>query len=70
MHKVFDAADNCNGKFINLRWFLSEKYINGELNIKPRLAAKRSQEDNSDILNDSPTCSKNVCTWYQIPILV
>lgn len=62
MHKVFDAANNCNEKFINLTWFLSEKFINGELNVKHRLAAKGSQEDNSDILNYSPTCSKNVCT--------
>ena len=62
MHKVFDTVDNCYEKFIDLRWVFSEKYISSELNVKARLVAKRFQEDNPDILNDSPTCSKKVCT--------
>ena len=33
-----------------LRWFFSEKYINGELNIKARLVVKGLQKVNSDIL--------------------
>ena len=57
-HKIYDAVDNCNEKFIDLRWVFSEKCINGELNVKARLVAKGFQEDNSDILSDSPTCSK------------
>ena len=57
-HKVYDAVDNCNEKFIHLRWVFSEKYINGKLNVKARLVAKGFQEDNSDILSDSPICSK------------
>ena len=47
-YKVYDAVDNCNEKSIDLRWVLSEKYINGELNGKARLLAKEFQEDNSD----------------------
>ena len=58
IHNVYDAVDNCNEKFIDLRWVFSEKYINSELNLKARLVVKGLQEDNSDILSDSPTCSK------------
>ena len=57
-HKVYDAVDNCNENFIDLRWAFSEKYINGELNVEAWLVGKGFQEDNSDILSDSPTCSK------------
>ena len=53
MHKVFDTVDNCYEKYIDLRHISSS-----ELNVKARLVAKRFQEGNSDILNDSPTCSK------------
>ena len=28
IHKVYDAIDNCNEKFTDLRWVFSEKYIN------------------------------------------
>ena len=37
-HKVYDAVNNCDEKFIDLRW-VSEKYIIGELNVKARLVA-------------------------------
>ena len=43
---------------VTLRWVFYEKYSNGELNVKVRLVTKGFQEDNSDILKDSPTCSK------------
>ena len=56
-HTVYDVVDNCNEKFIDLRWDFSEKYINGELNVEA-WPAKGFQEDNSDILSNSPTCSK------------
>ena len=62
-----DAVDNCNEKFMYLIWVFSEKYINGELNVKARLVAKGFREDNSDILSDSPTCSKeNMCLVLNI----
>ena len=57
-HEVYNAVDNCNEKFLDLRWVFSERYVNGELNVKTRLVAKGFQEDNSNILSDSPTCSK------------
>ena len=57
-HKLYDAVDNCNEKFTDLRWVFSEKYVNCELNVKARLVAKAFLEDNSDILRDLPTCSK------------
>ena len=57
-HEVYNAVDNCIEKFSDLRWVFSERYVNGELNVKARLVAKGFQEDNSDILSDSPTCSK------------
>ena len=61
-HKVYDAVDNCNEKFIDLRSVFSEKYINGELNVKTSLVAKGFQEDNYDILSDSPTFRKeSIC---------
>ena len=78
-HTVYDAVDNCNEKFIDLRWDFSEKYINGELNVEA-WPAKGFQEDNSDILSNSPTCSKesmrlvlNIITsskwlWWSIDI--
>ena len=62
-----DAVDNCNEKFIDLIWVFSEKYINGELNVKAKLVAKGFREDNSDILSNSPTCSKeNMCLVLNI----
>ena len=57
-HKVYDTVDNCNEKFISLRWVFFEKYINGEVSVKSRITIKRFQEDNSDNLSDSSTCSK------------
>ena len=57
-YKLYDAVDNCNEKFTDLRWVFSEKYVNCELNVKARLVAKAYLEDNSDILRDLPTCSK------------
>ena len=43
---------------VTLRWVFYEKYSNGELNVIVRLVTKGFQEDNSDILKDSHTCSK------------
>ena len=61
-HKVYDIVYSCNEKFIDLRCFFSEKYVNGELNVKTKLVSKGFQNDNSDILNDSSTCSnKSMC---------
>ena len=58
-YKFYDTVDNCSRKSRDLRWFFfSEKYINGELNVKDRLVAKGLQEDGSDILSDSPTFGK------------
>ena len=66
-HKVYDAVDNCNEKFIDLRCIFSEKYVNGEQNVKSRLVAKGFQEDNSDILSDSRTCNKeSICLVLNI----
>ena len=53
-HIVCDTVDNCNEKFIDLRMFK----IWHELNVKANLLTEGFQEDNSDILSDSPTCSK------------
>ena len=69
IHNVYDAVDNCNEKFIDLRWVFSEKYINSELNLKARLVVEGLQEDNSDILSDSPTCSKE-SMWLVLNIIV
>ena len=35
-HKVCDTVDKCNRKFIDFRLAFSEKYMNGELNVKAR----------------------------------
>ena len=57
-NKVYDTFNDCDEKFIDLRWVLSEKSINGELKVKARLVAKGFQEENPDVLSDSPTCTK------------
>ena len=57
-HNVYDIVDNENQKFVTLRWVISEKYVNGKNKVKARLVARGFQEDNHDILSDSPTCNK------------
>ena len=57
-YKVYDTVDNCSEKFKDLRQVFSEKYINGEINVKTKLVAKGFQEGNSDIISDLPICSK------------
>ena len=46
--------------------FFSEKYVNGKLNVKTKLVLKGFQNDNSDILNDSSTCSKEGMCFINI----
>ena len=57
-HNAYEIVDNENQEFITLRWVNTEKYINGKLTLKSRLVARGFQEDTSNILSDSPTCSK------------
>ena len=57
-HNAYEIVDNENQEFITLRWVNTEKYINGKLKLKSRLVARGFQEDTSNILSDSPTCSK------------
>ena len=52
------GLDNEEQKFITLRWVLSEKGINGKLNVKSRLAVRGFQEDNKHVLCHLPTCNK------------
>ena len=40
------------------RWVVTEKHLNGEKRTKARLAASGFEEENSEILKDSPICTK------------
>ena len=69
-YNVYDTVDNIDHKFINLRWVLSEKYVNGKLNVKTRLVAKGFQdvqEMTHKIRRGSPACNKEnirLCLKY------
>ena len=55
---VYETVDSKNQKYITTRWVNTEKYINGEQTIKSRLVARGFQEENDNLLTDSPTCTK------------
>ena len=46
-------------KTITTRWVLTEKFFNGKTKIKAKLVAGDFEEDFSEILKDSPSCTTN-----------
>ena len=60
---VFEQIYYNGQKTKTTRWVLTEKFVNGKKIIKARLAARGSEEDSSEILKDSPTCTKESYTY-------
>ena len=58
---VYKEVPHTGQKYISIRCFFTEKYIDGKRNIKARLLARWFEEGNFD-QNDSPICSKEYLT--------
>ena len=57
-HNVFQIVPYQNQATVSSRWILSEKVKNGEKCTKARLVARGFEEDSSELIKDSPTCSR------------
>mgnify|MGYP001795813812 CR=1 FL=1 len=57
-NNVYKIMEYVGQPAISSRWVITEKIVNGEKVIKARLVARGFEEDNSEILKDSPTCTK------------
>ena len=55
---VFEPIYYNGQKAITTRWVLTEKFVNEKKKIKARLVAQDFKVDSSEILKDSPTCTK------------
>ena len=53
-----------NEKFIDLRWVFSEKYINGEPNVKVRWLPRGSKKIALLFYVIQLYIAKKVCAWY------
>ena len=57
-NKVFQVVPYDNQNMVSSKWVLTEKVKEGNKFIKARLVARGFQEDSSDLIKDSPTCSR------------
>ena len=57
-HEVYQEVENEGQPLISTRWVCTEKDSGKGKIIKARLVARGSEEDNSNIRRDSPTCCK------------
>ena len=60
-HDVFEEVNVKEANHINsisTRWVITEKFADGERVTKARLVARGFEEDSSDMMKDSPTCTK------------
>ena len=56
---VFQEVDNQGQSVISTRWICTEKVKGGVLTCKARLVARGFEEDASQLLKNSPTCTKD-----------
>ena len=57
-HDVFQIVPYTGQKTVSSKWVLGEKIKNGASIIKARLVAKGFEEDSSNLVKDSPTCTR------------
>ena len=55
---VYEEVENEGQDTISVRWVTTEKFKNGKAIIKSRLVARGFEENSSELLKHSPTCSK------------
>ena len=55
---VFDTVPYDNQQTVSSKWILTEKFKDGNKVIKARLVARGFEEDSSNLIKDSPTCSR------------
>ena len=58
LNNVYTEVAKSNQPLLNCRWVCPMKNVNDKQVPKARLVVKGFEEQNSDILKDSPTCSK------------
>ena len=58
-NEVYDAVPYQNQKCISVRWVCTTKNCDGVMKPKARLVARGFEENVSNIVSDSPTCSKD-----------
>ena len=58
-HGVYDEVEKENQTIINVRWVITEKWVDGDKVLKARLVAKGYEERlENEIRKDPPTCLK------------
>lgn len=60
VHDVYEEVrvDEIESHCISTRWVVTEKFVNGERNVKAHLVARGFEEDTTHMVKDSPTCTK------------
>ena len=57
-HDVFEEVKKANHQCISSRWVVTEKFKNGKQVVKARLVARGFEEDSTNLVKYSPTCSR------------
>ena len=56
-HDVFEEVEDVGQPTISVRWVITERVVNGNIETKARLVARGFEEDTSHLQKDAPTCS-------------
>ena len=66
-NKVYEPVPFTGQKCISTRWVLTDKIISGQMKDKARLVARGFEENNEELIKDSPTCAKeSLCLIFAI----
>ena len=57
-NNVYEEVEFKDQSCITVRWVNTIKFVNGKRKVKCRLVARGFEENQKDLLTDSPTCSK------------
>lgn len=57
-NNVFKVVPFTGQKTVSSRWIITEKFKEGKRIVKARLVARGFEEDSSEMVKDSPTCSR------------
>ena len=59
-HDVFEEVTDEGQATISVRWVITERVLNGDLDLKARLVARGFEEDTSHLNKEAPTCGTDI----------
>ena len=59
-NKVFEEVEDNGQPTISVRWVITERVLNSEIDTKARLVARGFEEQTSHLKKDSPTCATEI----------